>query len=177
MKFSRDAMPLNPSYVIIISGSPVLVRSFWPPHTGGFINLRHLVGLLWTSYQPIAKASTYTGQHITDKDKYPYLQRDSSPRSQWLWGQDLRLRPGGYRDQHPCYVVCLTPRKPARQTCSGVQSVVRSLRSVMNTKNKRLNLCNFTCCFVSVLNAASVIKGRANIGYLWQENSRWNMWT
>jgi hypothetical protein len=36
----------------------------WPPHTGGFIiYFRHLVGLLWTSDQPVAKASTYTGQH------------------------------------------------------------------------------------------------------------------
>jgi hypothetical protein len=31
---------------------------------GGFvIYFRHLLGLLWTSDQPVAKASTYTGQH------------------------------------------------------------------------------------------------------------------
>jgi hypothetical protein len=35
----------------------------WQPHTVGFeILLRHSVGLLWTSDQPVAKASTYTGQ-------------------------------------------------------------------------------------------------------------------
>jgi hypothetical protein len=41
-----------------------LYSSYKDFHTGGFvILLRHTVGLLWTSDQPIAKASTYTGQH------------------------------------------------------------------------------------------------------------------
>jgi hypothetical protein len=45
----------------------------WPPHTRSFvILLRHLIRLLWTSYQSVAKASTYTGQH---KDKYPCPSR------------------------------------------------------------------------------------------------------
>jgi hypothetical protein len=36
----------------------------WLPHTGGFvIYFIHTVGLLWTSYQRVAEASTYTGQH------------------------------------------------------------------------------------------------------------------
>jgi hypothetical protein len=36
----------------------------WPPHTGRFvIYFRYLIGLLSTSDQPVAKASTYTGQH------------------------------------------------------------------------------------------------------------------
>jgi hypothetical protein len=42
----------------------------WPPHTGGFIILlRHLVGLLWTSAQLVAKASTYTGQYKTETQR------------------------------------------------------------------------------------------------------------
>jgi hypothetical protein len=32
---------------------------------GAFVitHTRHMVGLLWTSDQPVAEASTYTGQH------------------------------------------------------------------------------------------------------------------
>jgi hypothetical protein len=39
----------------------------WAPYTGDFvILLRNAVGLLWTSYPPVAKAFTYTGQHNTE---------------------------------------------------------------------------------------------------------------
>jgi hypothetical protein len=39
----------------------------WPPHAGGFIiYFRHLVELVWTCDQPVAKASTHTGQHNTE---------------------------------------------------------------------------------------------------------------
>jgi hypothetical protein len=31
--------------------------------------LRHTVGLLWTSDQPVAKVSTYTGQHNTETQR------------------------------------------------------------------------------------------------------------
>jgi hypothetical protein len=54
-------------YTIIrpISGSRVLVRTL----AGRFvILLRHLVGLLWTSDQPVAKASTYI-KNATQKRK------------------------------------------------------------------------------------------------------------
>jgi hypothetical protein len=38
----------------------------WSP-LSGFLDhthkIRHTVGLLWTSDQPVAEASTYTGQH------------------------------------------------------------------------------------------------------------------
>jgi hypothetical protein len=41
-------------------------KDLWLAHTGGFvILLGHSAGLLWTSDQPVAKVSTYTGQHNT----------------------------------------------------------------------------------------------------------------
>jgi hypothetical protein len=52
--------------IIIISGSAVLVRTLAALHRR-FRNLRHTVGLLWTIDQPIAKASTGTGQHRNTK--------------------------------------------------------------------------------------------------------------
>jgi hypothetical protein len=40
----------------------------WPPHKGGCLILfRHSVGILWTSDQPVTKASNYTGQHNTER--------------------------------------------------------------------------------------------------------------
>jgi hypothetical protein len=44
---------------------------------------RRLVGLLWTSDQPVAEASTYTGKHdiLSTRDKHPCPERDSNPRS------------------------------------------------------------------------------------------------
>jgi hypothetical protein len=36
----------------------------WPPHTGGFVMY---LGLLWMGDQPVAKASTYTPQHNTER--------------------------------------------------------------------------------------------------------------
>jgi hypothetical protein len=38
------------------------VQSLTASHMGGLFNLfRHLVGLFWTSDQPVAKVSIYTG--------------------------------------------------------------------------------------------------------------------
>jgi hypothetical protein len=52
--------------IIIISGSTVIAKR-WPPHIGdSVILLRHLVGLLWTSDQPVAK-SLY--QHRTTQHR------------------------------------------------------------------------------------------------------------
>jgi hypothetical protein len=34
------------------------------------IQLTHTVGLLWTSDQPVAEASAYTGQHNMEDDGY-----------------------------------------------------------------------------------------------------------
>jgi hypothetical protein len=48
---------------IIMRGSTVPVTTLATAH-GQFLNLfRHYVGLLWTSHQPVAKASTYRGKH------------------------------------------------------------------------------------------------------------------
>jgi hypothetical protein len=69
---------------------------------GRFRNLfRHLIGLLWTSDRPVAKATTYTQDNTTqkDEDKHPCLKRDSHPRSQRPSDQGLRLRPRDHWDQ------------------------------------------------------------------------------
>jgi hypothetical protein len=61
---------------------------------------RYAGELFWTSDQPVAKASTYTGQHNTETErKYPCPERDANPRSQQPSDQDLRLRPRGHRDR------------------------------------------------------------------------------
>jgi hypothetical protein len=57
--------------------------------------IRHTVGLLWTSDQPVAETSTCTGQHNIIKDKPQCPQRDSNPRSQQPSGR----RPCGQQDQ------------------------------------------------------------------------------
>jgi len=44
------------------------------------------VGLLWTSDQPVAKASTWQHTTITT-DKHPCLRRDSKPQSQQASGR------------------------------------------------------------------------------------------
>jgi hypothetical protein len=42
----------------------------WPPHNGGFvILLRHLVGLLWKSDQPVAKASSHIERQNADTQR------------------------------------------------------------------------------------------------------------
>jgi hypothetical protein len=48
----------------------------WLPHAGGYvIFLRHLVELIWTSDQPVAKASTYTWQHDTETQRQTSMPR------------------------------------------------------------------------------------------------------
>jgi hypothetical protein len=52
------------SSVLLLRGSTVLERTLAALHTGVVTLLFvQLVDLLWTSYQPVAKASTYKGQH------------------------------------------------------------------------------------------------------------------
>jgi hypothetical protein len=54
----------------------------------------HTVGLLWTRDQPVADASTYTGQHkINTRDKHPCPQRDSNRDPSNQAAADLRRRP------------------------------------------------------------------------------------
>jgi hypothetical protein len=73
---------VNQYHAIVVPSSVVpqsLVRTLAAPHTLCFVYLfRHSVGLLWTRDQPVAEASTYTGQH----NKHPCPERDSNPRPQ-----------------------------------------------------------------------------------------------
>jgi hypothetical protein len=79
---------------IVHSWYTVLVRTLAASH-GIFLYLcRHSVGLLWTSDQSVAKASTYTEQH-KGEDKYPCFEPDSNP---WSQRPSLRLRPRGHWD-------------------------------------------------------------------------------
>jgi hypothetical protein len=63
--------------------------------------IRHTVGLLWTSDQPVAETSTCTGQHniyLNTWDKHPCPERDSNPRPQQPSGRrptPLTARPLG----------------------------------------------------------------------------------
>jgi hypothetical protein len=63
------------------------------------IQLTHTVGLLWTSDQPVAEASTYTGQHNIETQETDIHAlsgiRTRDPSNQAA--EDLRLRPRGYR--------------------------------------------------------------------------------
>jgi hypothetical protein len=50
--------------------APQSLQGPWPPQTGIFvILLRHLVCLLLTSDQPLAKASTYTGHYKAEAQR------------------------------------------------------------------------------------------------------------
>jgi hypothetical protein len=52
----------------------------------GHIQLTHSVGLLWTSDQPVAEASTYTGQHNIETQE---TNINSNPRPQQPSGRRL----------------------------------------------------------------------------------------
>jgi hypothetical protein len=71
-------------------------------YRGFVILLRHTAGLLWTSGQPVAKASTYTRQHNiqTQETNIHALSgiRTHDPSNQAA--ADLRLRPRGHWDRH-----------------------------------------------------------------------------
>jgi hypothetical protein len=59
---------------------------------------RHTVGLLWTSDQPVAETSTYTGQHNIETQETnihaPSVIRTRDPSNRAA--ADLRLRPRGH---------------------------------------------------------------------------------
>jgi hypothetical protein len=63
--------------------------------------LRHVVGLLWTSDQPVAEASTYTGQHNVETQE----TKIHAPNGIWTRDPnsqapaDLRLRSRGHWDR------------------------------------------------------------------------------
>jgi hypothetical protein len=94
----------------------LLCIDVYPSHT-----IRHTVGLHWTTFQPIAEASTYRGQHNiqTQETNNHALSgiRTRDPSNQTA--ADLRLIPRGHWDllililaSHlclcfPCHIICL----------------------------------------------------------------------
>jgi hypothetical protein len=85
--------------IITTSGSTVLVRTLAALHWR-FRNLSKTLGrLLWSSDQPVAKASTYTRQHNTNTKTNIHATsgiRTHDPRNQ---AADLRLIPRGHWDR------------------------------------------------------------------------------
>jgi hypothetical protein len=71
----------------------------WCPLAFCMVVFRHMVGLLWTSDQPVSETSTSTGQHNieTQETNIHALSgiRTGDPSNQAA--ADLRLRPRGYR--------------------------------------------------------------------------------
>jgi hypothetical protein len=51
------------------------------------------------SDQPVAKVSTYTGQHNTERRRHSWLKRNLKPRTQRSRDQDLRPRPRSHWDR------------------------------------------------------------------------------
>jgi hypothetical protein len=74
----------------------------WFPLAFCMIVFRHMVGLLWTSDQPVSETSTCTEQHNieTPETNTHALSgiRIRDPSNQEA--ADLRLRPRGYRGRH-----------------------------------------------------------------------------
>jgi hypothetical protein len=79
------------------SGLGLLFWGFLITHT-----IRHTVGLLWTSDQPVTETSTYTGQHnIWTQETNIHVPsgiRTRDPSNQAA--AELRLRPRGHWDRH-----------------------------------------------------------------------------
>jgi hypothetical protein len=101
---ARDHPQPRPQSYLLISFFPLrnsLTAEVFLNHSGflDHIQLIHIVGLLWTSDQPVAEASTYTGQHNietqeTNVNALSGIQtRDPSNQA----AVDLRLSPHGYR--------------------------------------------------------------------------------
>jgi hypothetical protein len=80
----------------------------WFPLAFCMIVFRHTVGLLWTSDQPVAETSTYTGQHNTETQETNIHAlsgiRTRDPSNQAA--ADLRLRPRGYRGRLFGTILC-----------------------------------------------------------------------
>jgi hypothetical protein len=74
---------------------------------------RHTVGLLWTSDQPVAETSTYTGQHDIETQQTnihaPSGIPTGDPSNQTA--ADLRLRPRGHWDRHTYTYIHLWRRR------------------------------------------------------------------
>jgi hypothetical protein len=88
----------------LLRGSTVLEMTSAASHTGSFfiLSLRHPIGFLWTSNQPVVKNSTYIGQHNnTERRGQTFMpSADSNLRSQRPSDQDLSIRMRGLWDQH-----------------------------------------------------------------------------
>jgi hypothetical protein len=67
MKFTCWQFEENVNVTFIHSQAPLIVHDGPLASLSGFLDhthtIRHTVGLLWTSDQPVAQASIYTGQH------------------------------------------------------------------------------------------------------------------
>jgi hypothetical protein len=63
------------TFIIIFSGSRALVRTSVASHWRFRTLFRHLLVLHWTSHQPVAKASTYTGQHNVETQRQTFILR------------------------------------------------------------------------------------------------------
>jgi hypothetical protein len=65
--------------------------------------IRHTVGLIWTSDQSLAEASTYTGQHniYTQETNIHALSGIQTRDPSNQVAADLRCKPRGHWDQQP----------------------------------------------------------------------------
>jgi hypothetical protein len=104
-----------PFIIIIISVPTVLVRirTLATSYRRFHNLLRHTVGLLWTSDQSVAKASTYKGQHSTESQRQTFKPRAGfepkipitkrprpTPYTAWTPGTTLFLILSKYCAQH-----------------------------------------------------------------------------
>jgi hypothetical protein len=107
------------------------------------MQLTHTVGLLWTSDQPVAKASTYTGQHNieTQETNIHALTgiRTRDPSNQAA--ADLRLRPRGYRGRH-IYIYIYSPIFPPFLVLSSIFHFFHREINVYGTIILKYNLYN-----------------------------------
>jgi hypothetical protein len=101
---ARFVLRIHISFLLPSYGATAQIRP-WPPllrflyHT-----IRHAVGFLWTSDQPVAEASTYTGQqHITQETNIHALSgtRNRDPSNQVA--ADLHLKPRGHHRRQSTY--------------------------------------------------------------------------
>jgi hypothetical protein len=107
------------SQALIVQGGPLafLFRVSWS-HT-----YKHTVGLLWTSDQPVAEASTYTGQHRRQTNMpsagfEPAIPATKRPQTYAL---DRASIEAGYI--HICVCVCVRARARYKNRRSGIANV------------------------------------------------------
>jgi hypothetical protein len=98
LKFVLNEISFLPSFLWRYSPNRVLASTF---EVSSSHTIRQAAGLLWTSDQPVAKASTYPRQHnVQTQDTNIHALsgiRSRDPSNQAA--ADLRLRPCGHRDR------------------------------------------------------------------------------